>query len=215
MGFGAGSGDQLDRLAIEAGEDLSAEPAAFEGDDPAAKSPPSASIADPASIAGRSVATPGLLTRATIAWTTSPAGRWYARVVTQTNSHSADSGIAMHSAGAQQFRRAARLLAIVEDRNPHEDVCIDRDSQSSAAQPLAMTLLISSIVRGLVPGRYRAPMKSSIEPVGFARTSMRPFGSMSTSTFWPGPTPRCRNTSLRRVTCPFAVTATVVAIIAS
>jgi hypothetical protein len=38
---------------------------------------------------------------------------------------------------------------------------------------------------------------------------MRPEGSFSTSIFSPGRTPKCSSTSLRSVTCPFAVTVSV------
>jgi len=43
-----------------------------------------------------------------------------------------------------------------------------------------------------------------------ARNSARPAGKKSTTTFSPGSTPRCRSTSLRSVTCPFAVIVSVV-----
>src|SRR5439155_12747718 len=84
----------------------------------------------------------------------------------------------------QQFAGEFLLLGIVADRSTHQNVGIDGDPQSSPAQPFSIISFISSIVSGFVPGRFRSPMKFSIEPAGSAaRNSSRPFGSRSTSIF--------------------------------
>jgi hypothetical protein len=88
----------------------------------------------------------------------------------------------------------------------HENIRVDRDYQWRPAQPSAAISAISSIVSGVVTGRYRQPMKLPIDaPDLAARTNRRPFGSRPISTFWPRVTPGCLNTSLPSVTYPFAV----------
>src|SRR5579872_431927 len=103
------------------------------------------------------------------------------------------------------------FLRIVIDGGADQDVRIGDRFHRSLAQPSAASSAISSSVSGRAPGRSRQPKKSSMVPEGFAaRISARPSGSSSTATFSPGLTPICSSNSLRRVTCPLAVTVSFV-----
>src|SRR6516162_1956666 len=211
MRYAASFCNQSDRGAIEAGEDLAAEPSAFEGDDTVGEVAAGGQHSK-ASLDGRPVhAHRGAFEQASdhtdhLAGSATVSSHQHPGEFAQRrHRHCYDLRIAQH------LRRPLCLFRVIQYRGAHENIRVDRDPQRRPAQPSAAISAISSIVSGLVPGRYPQPMKLSIDPPDLAaRTSRRPFGSRSISTFWPGVTPRCLNTSLRSVTCPFAVTVRVV-----
>src|SRR5450432_3288357 len=101
------------------------------------------------------------------------------------------------------------MLVIFGD-GPDQYIGVSRDPHRLPAQPRAAILFISSIDKDGPSFLFRKPKASEIFPAGRAAfTSIRPSGSLSTVIFSPGWTPRCSRRSLRRVTCPLAVTVSV------
>jgi hypothetical protein len=111
----------------------------------------------------------------------------------------------------RQFRLRNFALPLVVTRNgPNEDVGIGCHLHRLPAQPRAATLLICAIEREGPLRLLKRSKTSEILPVGRAACiAMRPSGSLSTAIFSPGCTPICFSRSLRSVTCPLAVTVSV------
>src|SRR5216683_1411916 len=87
---------------------------------------------------------------------------------------------------------------------------IGRDLHRLPAQLRETIALISSIDKDGPFFLFKKPKTSEILPVGrMAFIAIRPSGSFSTVIFSPGRTPRCLRRSLRSVTCPLAVTVSV------
>src|SRR5450631_1305020 len=100
---------------------------------------------------------------------------------------------------------------MILDQCQHQHVGVGGNLHRLPDHPRAMTSFMSAIERAR-PFRFafREPKISDIFPVGRAAlTSIRPSGSLSTLIFSPGCTPRWSSRSLRRVTCPLAVTVSV------
>jgi hypothetical protein len=180
---------------------------------PSAKSPPASNTARPASTAGRSTRTLALSTKRRIAVAIAPASSPYPRASTQTNSQRGRKCHRNNFCATKHFCRQSRLIRIVGNSGADKDIRVGGDPQRRPAHPCAAVSAISSIDRGLNPRPRRQPMNASIDAGDLAaRNSARPAGKKSTTTFSPGLTPRCWSTSLRSVTCPFAVIVSVVTI---
>jgi len=115
----------------------------------------------------------------------------------------------------EELLRLRALNRIVFGHSSYENVGIGRDPQRIPAHPSAIASFISSIEIGRWPSRFSIPKTSEILPAGrAASTSIRPFGSLWTTTFAPVWMPRCWSRSFRRVICPFPVTVRIVSFFA-
>src|SRR5215467_16185607 len=112
---------------------------------------------------------------------------------------------------ARQFRLSDFALPFVVARNgSNEDVGIGRHLHRLPVQPRTAISLISSIDKDGPFFLFKKLKTSEILPVGrTAFISIRPSESLSTVIFSPGCTPICFRRSLRSVTCPLAVTVSV------
>src|SRR5215472_3009466 len=109
----------------------------------------------------------------------------------------------------------ASLPGVVLNNDADQNIGIGDDPHRpripAFAPAFAMVSLISSTVATLpLPLPLRKPKMDSIEAIRRAAfSSALPWGNRFSSIFSPGLMPRCFNTSLRKVTCPRAVTVRV------
>ena len=107
------------------------------------------------------------------------------------------------------------LVWIILNQNTQQDIGINSEPHRSPAHPAAVASLICSMERRGPFGRFNNPKTADIGVPSPDRSCMRPPLSKSTSSLSPGFTPRCFNTSLRRVICPLLVTVSLIVMAAS
>src|SRR6266576_1723196 len=215
MCFGAHCGNQFDGASIETGEYRSAEPASFEGDHAIREISACFEDCEPSLDRWPVELHIGAVSKISdrcgdLADAAAIAAQQHPDKFTQHRKRHRDKFRAHQNVGCNP-----RLQRIVADGSTHQYVGIGGDSHRRPAHPCAAASEISSIERAFVPGRCSEPINFWIDPSGLAaRNSARPSGSKSRTTLSPGATPRCRSSSLRNVTCPFAVMLRVAVILA-
>lgn len=102
--------------------------------------------------------------------------------------------------------RHRRLGRVIAGKRATEEIRVGRDAHRRPDQPSAAITSISTSECAGPPSRASAPKTSPSGDRLADRSSTRPSGRTTASTFPPGSTPRCRRTSFLSVIYPFAVT---------